>query len=196
MGAGRTMAGRLARGLALASLVLGLCLVGGGAWIHAKALVAQVLLDRAFDRSVRDGRPVQPWHGLDAVPVARLSLPRLGRSLIVLGADSGQALAFAPGQVPGTPAPGEEGTAVYAAHRDTHFAALGELRIGDAVEVTRADGAAFRFVVDGTRVVHWDTSGIDPASPGRRLVLTTCWPLDAVTSGPLRYVVSARLVDK
>ena len=27
--------------------------------------------------------------------------------------------------------------------------------------------------------------------PGRRLVLATCWPLDATTAGPLRYLVHA-----
>ncbi|WP_163583610.1 sortase domain-bontaining protein, partial [Klebsiella pneumoniae] len=64
-------------------------------------------------------------------PVARLSF--LGHGSIALRGGSGQALAFGPGHLDGTPEPGEPGTAVYAAHRDTHFAGLGGLRPGDAV---------------------------------------------------------------
>ena len=29
-----------------------------------------------------------------------------------------------------------------------------------------------------------------------RYVLSTCWPLDALTSGPLRYLVHAEMVDR
>jgi sortase A len=112
----------------------------------------------------------------------------------VLAGASGQALAFGPGQLERTPEIGEEGTAVYAAHRDTHFAFLADVRVGDYVEVTRRDGKLFRFRVTGASVVRFDHSGIDPYSSGRRLVLSTCWPLNARTQGPLRYVVHAEIV--
>ena len=172
---------------------LGAVLFGQGAWIHAKALLAQVLLERAFAASLADGRPVKPWSWADTWPVARIELPRLRKSAIVLEGSSGQALAFGPGHVERTPAAGEPGTAVYAAHRDTHFAFLGEVRIGDEILVTRRDGAVLRFRVTGTSVARWDESGIDPDADGRRLVLATCWPLDAKFSGPLRYLVQARM---
>ncbi|MGL4288939.1 MAG: class GN sortase [Phreatobacter sp.] len=180
---------------ALACLVLGLLLCGQGAWIHVKAATAQVLLDHAFARSIREGRPVRPWPWLDTWPVARISAPRLDRQVVALAGESGQALAFGPGHVPGTPEAGDEGTAVYAAHRDTHFDFLGQVRTGDPIDVLRADGKFVRFIVDGARVVRWDASGIDAKASGRHLVLATCWPLDARTEGPLRYVVSARVLD-
>jgi sortase A len=43
-------------------------------------------------------------------------------------------------------------------------------------------------------VVRWDSSGIDPAAPGRHLALATCWPLDSAMPGLLRYVVYADLI--
>jgi sortase A len=49
--------------------------------------------------------------------------------------------------------------------------------------------------VTGTSVVRWNASGIDPHADGRRLVLVTCWPLDAHFAGPLRYLVRAELVS-
>lgn len=180
---------------AFACLAVGLVLCGQGAWIHVKAAAAQVLLDHAFARSLHEGRPVKPWSWLDSWPVARISVPRLGREAVALAGDSGQALAFGPGHVPGTPQAGDAGTAVYAAHRDTHFDFLGQVRTGDRIDVLRADGVRVHFVVDGARVVHWDASGIDAGSAGRRLVLATCWPLDGRTEGPLRYVVSAHAID-
>jgi len=187
---------RLPTAAAAIFALIGLVLFGQGIWIHAKALLAQVLLERAFAASVAGGRDVKPWPWADTWPVARVEVPRLHRSAIVLAGSSGQALAFGPGQVERTPAAGEPGTTVYAAHRDTHFAFLGDVRIGDEVRVTRRDGKVVSFHVTGTSVVRWDASGIDADADGRQLVLTTCWPLDAKFSGPLRYVVRAELSDE
>lgn len=182
--------------LAATLILAGLGLAGQGLWIHAKAALAQVLLERAFAQSLASGQPAKPWPWMDTWPVARIEVPRLGQSAIALESVSGQALAFGPGHVSGTPAAGEAGTAVYAAHRDTQFAFLGQLAAGDEIRVTRRDGAVVRFRVTRMRVVMWDASGIDAAAPGHHLVLSTCWPLDAVTPGPLRYVVEAERVGE
>lgn len=180
---------------ALAVGGLGLALCGQGLWIHAKAALAQVLLERAFDQSVRQGgAPVRPWSWADTWPTARLTFPNQDRRIVVLDGASGQALAFGPGHVAGTPQAGDRGTAVYAAHRDTHFAVLGAVRPGDPILVERADGKVARFEVVGAKVVRWDASGVTPRAPGRGLALATCWPLNAKAHGPLRYVVWARLV--
>lgn len=173
---------------------LGLTLLGQGLYLHAKALLGQVLLDRAFALSVATGEPVKPWSWADTWPVARIEVPRLGASAVVLHGSSGQALAFGPGHVEGTPAAGERGTAVYAAHRDTHFTFLKELRIGDEIRVTLRSGAQSRFRVVGTSVVHWNASGLDPGQ-GRALVLATCWPFEARTLGPLRYLVHTEAIE-
>jgi sortase A len=181
---------------AVVALALGgLTLIAQGIYIHAKAVLAQILLERAFVQALETGTPVKPWSWADTWPVARVVVPRLGKSAIVLAGVSGQALAFGPGQLERTPEIGEEGTAVYAAHRDTHFAFLADVRVGDQVEVTRRDGKVFRFRVTGASVVRFDRSGIDPYSSGRRLVLSTCWPLNARTQGPLRYVVHAEMIE-
>lgn len=173
---------------------LGVVLVAQGGWVHAKAMLAQVLLQRAFSTALALGEPVKPWPWADTWPVARIELPRLGVSAIVLAGSSGQALAFGPAQVEGTPDAGEPGTAVYSAHRDTHFRFLGRIGFGDEIHVTRKDGRIARFRVTATQVVRWDASGIDAAAIGRHLVLATCWPLDARTSGPERYLVHAEFI--
>jgi sortase A len=178
-------------GAAALFALLGLVLVGQGLWIHAKALLAQVLLERAFEQTLASGAPVKPWPWADTWPVARIEFPRLGKSVIVLSGSSGQALAFGPGHVEGTPDAGEEGVAVYAAHRDTHFSFLRDVVVGDEIVVTRTDGTSVRFRMSGSDVVRWDRSGIDASAGGLHLALATCWPFDARTPGPMRYVVEA-----
>jgi sortase A len=175
--------------------LIGLILFGQGAYIHAKALVAQVLLERAFDETIVTGHPTKPWSWADTWPVARIEVKRIGASAIALAGSSGQALAFGPGHVELTPNAGERGVAVYSAHRDTHFAFLRNARIGDEIDVTRDDGKTFRYRADGTSVVRFDASGIDPLTDGYELVLSTCFPFDALTSGPERYLLHATLIN-
>src|SRR5437868_12176743 len=125
--------------------VAGLILFGQGAWIHAKALLAQVLLERAFTETIATGRDTKPWSWADTWPVARIEVKRIGASAIVLAGSSGQALAFGPGHIESTADAGERGVAVYSAHRDTHFRFLTDVWIGDAIEVMLRDGMDFRY---------------------------------------------------
>ncbi len=181
----------------IASLLLaltGLILFGQGAYIHAKALVAQALLERAFSQTVSTGRDTKPWSWSDTWPVARIEVKRIHASAIVLAGSSGQALAFGPGHVELTPNAGERGTAVYSAHRDTHFHFLRDVAIGDEIDVTRSDGRTFHYRADATSVVRFDASGIDPFAGGYELVLSTCWPFDALTPGPDRYLLHATMI--
>lgn len=171
----------------------GLAFLGEGLWIKAKAQLAQILLDRAFVQSIAIGRPVKPWSWADTWPIARISVPRLKASSIVLAGSSGQALAFGPGHLDQTPQAGERGTAVFAAHRDTHFRFLGDLKIGDEIRITRDDGITFTYGMTDSEIVLWDRSNIDAGASGYNLALATCWPLDGTLSGPLRYVVHAKL---
>ena len=174
--------------------LFGLVLFGQGAYIHAKALLAQVLLERAFTETIATGHEIKPWSWADTWPVARIEVRRLRASAIVLAGSSGQALAFGPGHVEMTPDAGERGVAVYSAHRDTHFSFLKDVAIGDEILVTRRDGKTFRYRADATSVVRFDVSGIDPLTDGYELVLSTCWPFDAMTPGPERYLLHATMI--
>ena len=172
---------------------LGLVLIAQGAVIPAKAWLAQILLDRAFEQSRARHRPVKAWPWADSVPIARIRVPRLGVEEIVLSGGSGEALAFGPTLLPGGAHLGERGTAVVAAHRDTHFRFLGELRPGDLILVDRTDGRTLRYRAGSARVVRKDRFGIDRHAIRSRLALVTCWPIGGSGRGPLRYVVDAEL---
>ncbi|MHB8271103.1 class GN sortase [Bradyrhizobium sp.] len=181
--------------IAIVLALAGLVLCGQGVYIHAKALLAQVLLQRAFAETIATGHAIKPWSWADTWPVARIEIRRLHASAIVLAGSSGQALAFGPGHVELTPDAGERGVAIYSAHRDTHFRFLKDVLIGDEIVITRNDGKVFRFRADGSSVVRFDAAGIDALSDGTELVLATCWPFDAVTPGPMRYLLHATLIE-
>src|SRR5205085_1880281 len=58
--------------LPLLLALIGLILFGQGAYIHAKARLAQVLLERAFEKTIATGRETKPWSWADTWPVARI----------------------------------------------------------------------------------------------------------------------------
>ncbi|MDB5704239.1 MAG: class sortase [Sphingomonas bacterium] len=183
------------RAALLALCGLGLVLTAMGAAIPAKAVVAQALLERAFDRSVSLHRAQKPWAWADMAPAARLSVPRLGVDRIVLDTGSGQAMAFGPTLLPGGAKPGEAGTMVIAAHRDTHFAFLQQARIGDAILIEGIDGVTRIYEITGAEVVRWDRFAIPESDRANTLALATCYPFGATGHGPLRYVVHAVATD-
>lgn len=193
---------KLPRILLIATITLlvavGVALIGNGLWIKAKAQLAQVLLNQAFERvqATPYGEEVnaKPWRWADIKPMARLSAPRLAKTAIVLNNTSGEALAFGPGHMPNTPLPGERGTSVLAAHRDTHFSWIKNLEIGDRVEVENADGTKAVFNVKRHWIAPYNASGINADSDDTLLALSTCYPFDAKTRGPLRYIVEAALI--
>lgn len=164
--------------------------LGHGLYLMAKAELAQLLLDRAWAKTLRDGQPHKAWSWADTWPVAKLEFPSLGTSRIVLSNASGEALAFGPGHVPGTPLPGTGGTTVIAAHRDTHFSILRELKVDDTVILTSADGTGREYKISASRIADATRSGIDPRE-GDGIALVTCYPFDAKERGPLRYILFA-----
>jgi sortase A len=191
---GRELARGLTRMVLICLGVVGLVQLAIGTMIPVKAVVAQILLERAFDKSVAMHQPQRPWSWADMAPIARITMPRLGVSRIVIDTGSGQAMAFGPTLLPGAAALDEPGTSVIAAHRDTHFRFLQNARRGDLILVEGLDGVTRRYRITGRRVVRWDRFAISSDHADRRLALTTCYPFGAQVHGPWRYVVYADAV--
>ena len=181
----------MTRTLALALLLGGLMLGAYAVSVPAKAVVAQILLQRAWHATRHEGAPHRPWPGAEHWPVARLHFPTLDESHIVLEGDGGHVLAFAPGRNPRSAQPGTPGTTVISAHRDTHFNRLGALQVGDPITLEH-EGGSTDYRVSTTRVVDARDTTI-AIRDRHELVLVTCWPLRAIApGGPHRFVVFAR----
>ena len=173
--------------------------LAGAGWIHAKAQLAQVLLERSWESRLAgvDEAGAKPWPWADTAPVARLQVPRLDVDQIVLAGASGRSLAFGPGHLTGTALPGERGNSVITGHRDTHFDFIGDLKTGDIFRLQRPDGSWARYRVAGGEVVDVRTAQLD-ATPGRSAVtLVTCWPFNSRDyNQPWRYAVFGEAIGE
>ena len=123
-------------------------------------------------------------------PIGIIEIPRLGLSSVVLEGDDTAALLFGVGHLSDTPLPWHGGNSVFAAHRDTFFAPLRDIRAGDDIVVTTAT-AVHRYAVVRTRIVDPSDVSVLRPSAGRTLTLVTCYPFDFVGSAPKRFVVVA-----
>ena len=172
----------------LALFALGLAADAG--WLHAKAWLAQQLLQQAWATTRATQQPQRPWPWADTHPVARLRVVARGIDQIVLAGDAGRTLAFGPGWAEASTAPAADGTSVLSGHRDTHFAFLRELQPGDAIQLESVRGER-RYRVVAARIADVRREQI-ALGTGDTLLLVTCWPFDAIVpGGPLRYVVQA-----
>ena len=187
--------GRL-RSAACALTLLGTVALGHGLWIPAKAVLAQHLIARAWAEAEPGGAPPKPWPWADTAPVARLWLDLDSRPLYVLAGASGESMAFGPAHVSSSARPGAADNVVIAGHRDTHFAALRDLTIGDRLRLEDASGHLRDYQVVATGVVHESRTDLLERTGVAELTLITCFPFDAVVpGGPERFVVHARAVE-
>jgi len=176
-------------------LCLGFWQFGHGAYIPAKAWLAQELMQRAWSRGASGVAKPVPWPWADTWPVARLSARSGEIELIVLAGGSGRTLAFGPGHLSASALPGERGNTVIAGHRDTHFSFLRDLEVGESLLLETVAGSKYLYRVVAIDVVDARRGSLllDTAEPF--LSLVTCYPFDARDpGGPLRYVVTAKML--
>ena len=179
--------------LLIALPLSGVWQIGLGAYIHAKAVLAQILLEAAWVDTLNGHKEVKPWPWADTWPVSRLTVPRLGISRIVLAGASGSSLAFGPGLFFGAPLPGKAGNVVIAGHRDTHFRFLQDLKPGDVIIMQTPDAQLHDYHITETRVINENHTHYLVDTDEATLTLITCYPFAAIVpGGPLRYIVIAK----
>lgn len=187
---------RSPRNLTVACLLcLGFWQLGQGAYIPAKAWLAQELMQRAWTRAAEYDERQVPWPWADTWPVARLSAKSGDVNLIILAGGSGRTLAFGPGHLSVSSLPGEKGNSVIAGHRDTHFSFLRDIEIGESLLIETIGGRKHLYKVIGIDVVDARRGSLLLDTEASILSLVTCYPFDArEAGGPLRYVVTAKML--
>lgn len=132
----------------------------------------------------------------DGELVGRISIPRVDVSAIVLEGVDKKTLRRGAGHIPATALPAEdEGNVGIAAHRDSFFRGLKNIREDDTIELTTLDGT-FRYKVEWTKIVQpTDVSVLAPTDEPA-LTLVTCYPFYFVGSAPQRFIVRARRIEE
>lgn len=176
-------------------LCFGFWQLGQGAYIPAKAWLAQELMQRAWLRGSGGAERPAPWPWADTWPVARLTARSGEIELIVLAGGSARTLAFGPGHLSASAAPGATGNTVIAGHRDTHFSFLRDVEIGESLVLETPAGARHLYKVIGIEVVDSRRGSLLLDTDEPFLSLVTCYPFDATEpGGPLRFVVTAKML--
>lgn len=176
-------------------LCLGFWQFGQGAYIPAKAWLAQELMQRAWERAGEGVQQPVPWPWADTWPVARLSARAGEVDLIVLAGGSGRTMAFGPGHLSASSLPGEPGNTVIAGHRDTHFNFLQYVEVGESLVIETSAGRKHLYEVTNIDVVDSRRASLQLDTDESILSLVTCYPFEAINpGGPMRYVVTARML--
>jgi LPXTG-site transpeptidase (sortase) family protein len=158
-------------------------------WYEFEASYFQASLSHRFDEQrLQPSRQPQSVKIMPGV-VGRLDIPRIGVEVMVLKGVDLATLRRGAGWLPGTAQPGNGNSAI-AAHRDTFFRPLRQIKEGDVIRLTTLDGC-YNFQVDWAAVV--DPADTSVLRPTREPVLTliTCYPFSYVGKAPQRFIVRA-----
>ncbi|GAA5213267.1 class GN sortase [Corallincola platygyrae] len=165
-----------------------------GAWIKAKAVVAQWLIASSWQSETSESRTDYrvsslPWPWADTWPMAKLEVPHLNITQYVMAGLDGESLAFGPGM---DPLSTEDSGLLLAGHKDTHFDYLQRLSPGDKVHVTLKNREPWEFEVTATAVVELTPQVRNIVVKENQLALVTCYPFGIEQSDPnKRYLVLA-----
>jgi len=126
--------------------------------------------------------------------LTRLTFPAQGAEFIVWEGATQKNLLYGPARVEGSAVPGTNGNCIIAAHRDTHFRMLRDVRKDQDILLAR-NGRVYRYRITGLHIVKAaDTRYYGPA-PTPTLTLVTCYPFSFLGHAPKRFIVQAQLVE-
>jgi sortase A len=164
-------------------------------WAHARlyqALQSRRLNESAQSEPVRGGCQTQQARVGSAI--GRLVIARIGVSVVVLEGDDADTLGLGAGRVPGTALPGEGSNMAIAAHRDTFFRPLRNIRKGDVIRFTTRNESLV-YEVESTEIVTPSHIEVLDATAEPTMTLITCYPFYYLGFAPDRFVVRARLIS-
>jgi sortase A len=127
-------------------------------------------------------------------PIARLEIPRVHISAMVAEGTSSRVLSRAIGHATGTALPGQPGNVTLAAHRDTFFRYLSDVRWGDMIEL-KVQGYEYRYQVRFTAVVGPKETWVLKPTGKETLTLLTCYPFHFIGPAPDRFIIRARRIQ-
>lgn len=143
-----------------------------------------------------DGRVASPESppelspGGESMPIALLTIARVGLEVPVFADTSERNLNRGAGWVEGTAAPDDGGNTAIAAHRDGYFRVLKDVALGDVIVLESMAQERNYQVTEISIVEPGDTSSLF-ATETAAVTLVTCYPFYFVGHAPQRYIVRA-----
>lgn len=126
--------------------------------------------------------------------LGRIEIKAVGLSAMIQEGVAEETLERAVGHIPGTSLLGQHGNIALAAHRDTFFRGLRNIRLNDEIILTTTSGKT-RYHVVFTQVVEPEDTSVLRASESDMLTLVTCYPFTFVGTAPQRFIVRAHKIS-
>lgn len=126
----------------------------------------------------------------DSEPLGMLSIKSIDLEVPVLAGYDDKTLARAAGWIKGTVLPGSRGNAGIAAHRDTLFRPLRNVKLGDEV-VYYSPSGSYTYRVVWTKIVNPSDVYVLDSTTTPSLTLVSCYPFNYIGSAPYRFIVRA-----
>jgi sortase A len=185
------------RGLVVFALMMGGLLLRGCSQAQAYQSLSSQRLDAALRGSAskcesakeRSDRRAALATGAGSA-LGRIEIPRLRISAMIAEGTGAEVLDRAVGHVASTPRPGSPGNVALAAHRDSYFRGLGNIRENDVIRIVTPE-ATYRYRVQWTEIVAPERVDVLEATDRASLTLVTCYPFEWVGHAPQRFVVRA-----
>jgi sortase A len=179
--------------------IAGLLAVSYSAYTYAARYAYQTYQSFRLDRMLARPQPRQltsSGPSAMALPIVRMAIPRLRIAAIVEEGIDNRTLNLAVGHIPYTALPGRPGNVGLAAHRDTLFRNLKDIRADDEITLTTLD-REYAYRVAWFKVVNpSDVAVLEPTAGEETLTLVTCYPFYFVGDAPKRFIVRAHRIAR
>jgi sortase A len=174
-------------------LLIGVFCLALYAFFKVEAYVHQAELEKMLEVESPRAPGVEPPRVTANVPkrrtpregdlFGRLEVPRLNMSVMVMEGVSDRTLRLGAGHIPGTPLG-------IAAHRDSFFRPLKDIKKGDTIRFATIDGTA-EYRVTSTEIVGPNDTYVLDNNSNDAMTLVTCYPFYYIGAAPKRFIVQA-----
>ena len=156
--------------------------------------LSSLLIERAWQASLRSGEPGKAWFWMESYPVAKIHFTGEAPMIVMSGSEP-SVLAHAPVWHEGTARPGEKGISLITGDHQLHFSFLKTLSPGDSFNVLGLDGHSSEYRFEEVRMVEQPDMQFKNAEEQSVLVLSTTYPVkNWQESGDLQMIAVARAV--
>lgn len=145
------------------------------------------------------------WNDIGAVGIARpfvlsegafigtIHIPSIKKTVNIFQGTTDPVLDRGVGHYVRSVMPGVRDNSVLSGHRDTVFANLGQVKVGQLITIKMPTGT-FTYKVNRLRIVDKDDRTVIVPTPEATLTLSTCYPFRYIGNAPKRYIVVAKMI--
>ena len=167
---------------------MGLIILGRPIYYYMKSVCAQIMLERAWEITKRTGQPTKAWTWADTLPVANLTIPKIGLNQIVLEGEQNEAMNFGPALIKE-----QSNNIIISGHRDSFFRNLEKLNEGDIISLELLNSND-NYIINNIVITNPEDTRWLEDTPSKNLTLITCYPFNFVGDAPERYIVVANAI--